>query len=136
VIGELIKLAGLAFVILAIAWFVRRLGLGVTHSRINNAAHAIALAEEAECGFAGITAAVDTAGYGALVTNASGAVMLIRAHGVRFAARRIGPGWHARLDRRMLTLSAIETSFGTVTLDFGDATAEVAARLRGVLKND
>jgi hypothetical protein len=133
VIFEAAKLGGSIIAILLIAWLVRRMGLGASHTRIRDMDHAIALADEAECGFGGVTAAVDAAGYGALVTNAAGAVMLLRAHGNRFAARRIGPGWHARLDRRMLELSAAESSFGAVTLDLGEDAGAVAARLRGVL---
>jgi hypothetical protein len=133
VTGELIKLGGSIIAIGAVFWLVRYMGFGATHTRIRDAGHAIALAEEAECGFAGVTAAVDTAGFGALVTNAAGAVMLVRAHGNRFAARRIGPGWHARLNRRMLELTAAESTFGTVTLDLGEEAGAVAARLRHVL---
>lgn len=132
-IEEAVKLAASIAAILVIAWLVRRLGLGRSHERIRNDAHAIALAEEAECGFRGVRGDIDAAGYGALVTNAEGAVMLVRAHGNRFAARRLGPGWHARLDRRVLELSADEPAFGTVTLDMGDDAGAIAARLRHVL---
>jgi hypothetical protein len=133
VIIELAKLAASIIAILGIFWLVRLLGLGRGHVRIRDGAHAIQLAEEAECGFAGVRGDVDTAGYAALVTNAAGAVMLVRSHGNRFAARRIGPGWHARLDRRMLELSADERAFGTVTLDLGAEAGAIAARLRRVL---
>lgn len=132
-IAELFKLAASIVAILAVFGLVRWLGLGSGHVRIRDGAHAIALAEEAECGFAGVRGDVDSAGYAALVTNAAGAVMLVRAHGNRFAARRIGPGWHARLNRRQLELSADERPFGTVTLELGDDAGAIAARLRGVL---
>jgi hypothetical protein len=133
VTAELLKLGGSVIAIIAVFWLVRWMGFGATHERIRDVAHAIALADEAECGFAGVSAVVDMAGYGALVTNAAGAVMLVRAHGNRFAARRIGPGWHARLNRRMLELSAADSTFGTVTLDLGEEAGAVAARLRHVL---
>lgn len=133
---ELLKLVASIVAILAIFWLVRRLGLGSGHVRIRDSAHAIALAEEAECGFGGVRGEVDAAGYAALVTNATGAVMLVRAHGNRFAARRIGPGWHARLNRRQLELSADEKPFGTVTLDLGENAGAIAARLRGALVRD
>ena len=132
-IAELGKLAASVAAILALWALVRWLGLGAGHSRITDSDHAIALAEEAECGFGGRTAAIDKAGYAALVTNGAGDVMLVRAHGNKFAARRVGPGWHARLDRRTLALSADERSFGTVTLDLGDEAGAIAARLRHVL---
>jgi hypothetical protein len=133
VIVELVKLGGSIIAILAVFALVRWMGFGAQHSRIRDADHAIKLAEEAEIGFGGVRASIDAAGYGALVTNASGAVMLVRAHGNHFAARRIGPGWHARLNRRNLELTAEEHAFGTVTLDLGDEAGAVAARLRGVL---
>jgi hypothetical protein len=133
VIVELAKLAASIIAILGVFWLVRWMGLGAGHDRIRDAAHAISLAEEAECGFGGVSAAVDKGGYGALVTNGDGAVMLVRSHGNRFAARRLGPGWQARLDRRMLQLTAAETSFGSVVLDMGDEAGAVAARLRTVL---
>ncbi len=132
-IVELAKLAASLVAILGVAWLVRRMGLGIGHVRIRDSDHAIALAEEAECGFAGVRGDVDMAGYGALVTNADGAVMLVRAHGNRFAARRIGPGWHARLDRRTLELCADERAFGNVTLNLGEEAGAIAARLRNVL---
>ena len=132
-IAELAKLAGSLAAIFAVFALVRWLGLGAGHSRIVDDAHACLLADEAECGFGGVSAAVDRAGYAALVTNAAGAVMLVRAHGNKFAGRRLGPGWHARLDRRMLELRADERSFGSVTLDLGSDAGAVAARLRHVL---
>lgn len=130
---QALMLGGSIAAILALWALARWLGLGAAHDPIRDASHAIQLAEEAECGFGGISADVDAAGYAALVTNADGALMLVRAHGNRFAARRVGPGWHARLDRRTLELTADETSFGTVTLDLGDRAGAIAARLRGVL---
>lgn len=123
------SLLGVLLTVAAVRW----LGLGGEHERIIDAAHAIRLAEEAECGFGGVAASVDGAGYGALVRNADGAVMLIRAHGNRFAARRIVPGWQARLDRDQLSLTADEGPFGSVTLQLGAQAAVEAARLRSVL---
>ena len=130
---QLITLGASLVAILALAWLARWLGLGAGHDPIRNAAHAIELAEEAECGFGGTAAYVDAAGYGAIVSNAAGAQMLVRAHGRHFAARRIGPGFAARLDRRALTLTSDERRFGSVTLDLGDNAAQAASRLRTVL---
>lgn len=119
--------------VLLLAGIARWLGLGREHERIRDAAHAIALADEAECGFDGVAADVDAAGYGAIVRNASGAMMLVRAHGNRFAARRLCPGFEARLDRGKLWLKAPEPMFGDVHLDFGPRGASIAASLRTVL---
>lgn len=120
-------------VALLIARIARWMGLGATHEQIVDEAHAIQLAEEAECGFDGLSADVDAAGYGAIVRNAAGAMMLVRAHGNRFAARRIDPGFTARLDRNRLWLQSGERSFGAVELDFGNRAGVIASRLREVL---
>lgn len=127
-----IKFGSSLLAIVAIAWLVRRMGLGTAHERIRDEAHAIELAEEAECGFDGVAADVDAAGYGAIVRNAAGAMMLVRAHGNRFAARRIDTGFTARLDRNRLWLHSGERTFGSVELDFGSRAGVIASRLRMV----
>jgi hypothetical protein len=129
---KLALLAASLVAVLLLARAVRWFGLGATYQRIRDANHAIELAEEAECGFAGIAADVDAAGYGAIVRNAGGAMMLVRSHGNRFAARRIDAGFAARLDRGQLTLASGERAFGSVTLDFGGEAAVIASRLRTI----
>lgn len=129
----LLPILGSLVAVLLLAKTARWMGLGATHERIADEAHAIALAEEAECGFDGIAADVDSAGFGAIVRNAAGAMMLVRAHGNRFAARRIDPGFTARLDRNRLWLQSGERSFGGVELDFGTRAGVIASRLREVL---
>ncbi len=119
--------------VLLVASTVQWMGLGQDRPRIRDAAHAMQLAEEAECGFAAVSADVDAAGFGALVRNASGATMLLRAHGVHFVARRIDHSFLARLDRNRLTLKSGEAAFGAVELDFGSRAATIVSRLREVL---
>ena len=126
-------LAGSLVAVLLLAQVARWMGLGATHDRIVDEAHAIRLAEEADCGFDGTSADIDAAGYAALVRNADGAVMLVRAHGNRFAARRIDNSFTARLDRNRLWLASGERTFGAVELDFGPRAATIASRLRDVL---
>lgn len=126
------KFAGSLLAVLGIAWLVRRMELGTDYERIRDDAHAIALAEEAECGFGGVAADVDAAGYGAIVRNAEGRMMLVRVHGNRFAARRIDTSFTARLDRNRLWLQSGERSFGSVELDFGSRAGVIASRLRTV----
>lgn len=126
-------LAGSLVAVLLLAQVARWMGLGATHERIRDVAHAIQLAEEAECGFDGVAADVDAAGYAALVRNPAGAVMLVRAHGNRFAARRVDDSFTARLDRNRLWLQSPERTFGEVELDFGPRAATIASRLREVL---
>ncbi len=132
-VAELVQLAGSVAAILAIAWLVRRMGLGAAHLRIRDEADAIRRAEEAEWGFGGVSAAVDSGGYAALVTNGDGAVMLLRAHGAHIAARRVTQAWQARLDRNRLELRSDERFFAPVLLDLGARAPVVAAQLRGVL---
>ncbi len=124
-----ISLAAVLLMARAARWF----DLGSKYQPIRDDAHAIALAEAAECGFDGIAADVDAAGYGAIVRNASGAMMLVRAHGNRHAARRIDARFTARLDRNRLMLASGERGFGPVELDFGARAAVIASRLRTVL---
>ena len=55
--------------VLFVAWLVGRMGLGAD-PRIEDAAHAIRLAEEAEAGFGGTEVARDRAGFAAIVRMA------------------------------------------------------------------
>ena len=119
--------------VLGIAGLTRWLGLGAGYERIRDEAHAIALADQAECGFDGVAADIDTAGFGAIVRNRAGAMMLVRAHGNRFVGRRITRDFTARLDRSRLWLDSGERRFGGVHLDFGQRAGAVAAGLRKVL---
>lgn len=127
---KLLTLLGSLLAILLLARAARWMGLGTDYRRIRDEAHAIALAEEAECGFAGTAADVDAAGYGAIVRNAEGAMMLVRIHGNRYVARRLDRGWSTRLNRNRLELTSPERAFGHVDLDFGDQAGIIASRMR------
>lgn len=126
---EAIKLAGSLAAVFAVAWLVGRMRLG-GEARIKDSAHAIRLAEEAEVGFGGTEVALDRAGYAAIVRNAAGRQMLIRAHGVQFAARAMDAGFSGRLDKDLLTLTAPERTFGSVTLKLGKDAGLWASRMR------
>lgn len=130
VVGPLV---GSLVAVLLLAQVARWMGLGEGYEKIADEAHAIALAEQAECGFDGVSADIDAAGYAAIVRNAAGAAMLVRAHGNRFAARRIDKGFTARLDRNRLWLASSERTFGAVELDFGPRAGVIASRMRDVL---
>lgn len=119
------SIAGVA----ALYMIARLLGLGVD-ARIAGEDHAIALSEEAHCGFDAVAVIVDRGGYAALLRNANGRHMLIRAHGNHFVSRFLDPPFEARLDRRMLTLSFPDRMFGSVTLDLGDQAPIWASGLR------
>src|SRR3546814_2492247 len=90
-------------IVLLVAWLVGKLGLGAD-PRIENEAHAIRLAEEAEAGFRGVEVARDRAGFAAIVRNAEGRMMLVRAHGNHFAARPVDASVIGKLDKDFLTL--------------------------------
>ena len=130
---EVLKLAASLLAVFAVAWLVGKMRLG-GEARIRDAAHAIQLAEEAEVGFGGIDVGLDRAGYSALVRNADGRQMLIRAHGAQFAARAVGAGFTGRLDKDFLTLTAPERTFGSVTLRLGKDAGLWASRMREIVR--
>lgn len=129
--GALIQLAASLVAVLFVAWLVKAMGLGAD-PRIADAAHAIRLAEEAETGFGGIDVARDRAGYAAIVRNAEGRMMLVRAHGNHFAARAVDASVIGRLDKNFLTLATPERTFGAVTLQLGKDAGVWAARMRAL----
>jgi hypothetical protein len=56
--------------------------------------------------------------------------MLLRRHGVHFAARLLERHDGIRLDRQFLTIGTGERTFGTVTLDLGEQAQVWAGSLR------
>ena len=119
--------------VLFVAWLVGRIGLGAD-PRIEDAAHAIRLAEEAEAGFGGVEVARDRAGFAAIVRNAEGRMLLLRAHGNFFAARPVDARVIGRLDKDFLTLTTPEKTFGAVTLQLGKDAGMWASRMREVVR--
>ncbi len=130
---EALKLAGSLLAVFGVAWLVKSMKLG-GEVRIRDAAHAIRLAEEAEVGFGGVDVGLDRAGFAALVRNAVGRQMLVRAHGVQFAAREVDTHFTGRLDKEFLTLTAPERTFGSVTLRLGKDAGLWASRMRDVVR--
>jgi hypothetical protein len=129
--AELAKLAASLVAVFAVAWLVKGMKLG-GEARIRDAAHAIQLAEEAEVGFGGTDVALDKAGFAAIVRNQDGRQLLVRAHGVQFAAREISADFTGRLDKNFLTLIAPEKTFGSVTLHLGRDAGLWASRMRDI----
>jgi len=119
--------------VLLVAWLVRKIGLGAD-PRIEDATHAIRLAEEAEAGFHGVEVARDRAGFAAIVQNAEGRMMLVRAHGNFFAARPVDASVIGRLDKDFLTLTMPEKTFGAVTLQLGKDAGMWASRMREIVR--
>ena len=127
---KVVPLVGSLIAILLLARAARWMGLGTDYRRIEDEAHAIRLANEAECGFDAVAADVDAAGYGAIVRNSGGAMMLVRVHGNRFVARRLDRSFATRLNRNRLHIASPERAFGSVDLDFGEQAGVIASRMR------
>lgn len=106
-----------------------KLGLG-GDIRLRTEDQARQLAHEAVWGFEASEIVLDRAGIGALLRDSSGRVMLLRRHGVHFAARLLDSHDGIRLDHNFLTIGTGERSFGTVTLDLGPQAQVWAGSLR------
>ena len=128
-VQDVIQLGASLIAVFFVAWLVRKMGLGAD-PRIEDADHAIRLAEDAEAGFGGIEVARDRAGFAAIVRNAEGRMMLVRAHGNHFAARPVDAAVVGRLDKDFLTLAMPEKTFGAVTLHLGKEAGMWASRMR------
>jgi hypothetical protein len=127
--AQLLQLGASLLAILALAFVAWKLRLGGDR-RIRDEAHARELADEALCGFEPRDLAIDRAGYGALLRDAHGRVMLLRRHGAHFAGRLLDSHVHSRLDRNFLTVATGDRRFGSVTLDLGGQAQYWAASLR------
>lgn len=126
---QIIQLGGSLLAILALSWLASRLGLGGDR-RIRSEQEARDLADEAICGFDPVDIAIDRAGYGALLRDSEGHIVMLRRHGSHFAARLIRKRPQARLDQNLLVIEPEDHQFGTVTLDLGKAAQVWAASLR------
>jgi hypothetical protein len=126
---DLAMIAGSLVAILALAGFARLLGLG-GDVRLRDSDHARELAGQAVFGFVATEVALDRAGIGALLKDAQGRQMLLRRHGAKWVGRLLDSSAEARLDREFLTIGTGEKSFGSVTLQLGEAAQVWAAGLR------
>ena len=126
---ELAKLGGSIVAILLLAWTAKRMGLG-GDIRIRDEDHARRLAYETICDFEATDIALDRAGIGALMKDASGRHLLIRRHGAQFAGRLLDGHSDSRLDHHFLTIGTGEKAFGKVTLNLGPEAQYWASGLR------
>ena len=129
--AQVLQFAGSLAAILALAWFARRLGLG-GDVRLRDPDEARRLAGEVLFGFEAREVLLDRAGIGALLRDPAGRVMLLRRHGARWAGRLLDSHAGVRLDRTFMTIATPDTSFGTITLDFGDQAQTWASSLRRI----
>jgi hypothetical protein len=125
-LGQLVASLAAILVVTLLVW---KLGLG-SDIRLRDEDEARRLAGDALCGFNAVDVVLDRAGIGALLRDATGRVMLLRRHGVHFAARLLDSHAGIRLDRNFLTIATAEKSFGTVTLDLGTQAQVWAGSLR------
>jgi len=128
-IGQALQFGGSLAAILLLAWLSRRLGLG-GDIRLRDPEVARRLAGEALCGFEAQDVALDRAGIGALLRDSAGRVMLLRRHGVHWAARLLDSHAGVRLDRTFMTIATGDRAFGAITLDLGDQAQAWAGGLR------
>lgn len=128
-IAQIAQLAGSIAAILFLFWLATRMGLG-GDVRIRDADHARELAQDAICDFEAVDVVVDRAGIAALLKDAEGRHLLVRRHGVQFAARLLDRHSDSRLDQNFLTIGTGEKRFGSVTLNLGPEAQYWAAGLR------
>jgi hypothetical protein len=127
----LVQLGLSLLAVLGLGWLAKLLNLG-GDSRIQDEAHAIRLGFEGDYGFAGVDAAVDRAGYSALVKDDRNRHLLIFRKGNKFVARRVIPPIEGRLDQKLLTIDLGEADTGHVTLNLGDKAQYWASGLRHI----
>ncbi|QSB44933.1 hypothetical protein IDJ81_01815 [Tsuneonella flava] len=126
---QLVLFGGSLAAILLLAFIAHKLGLG-GDIRIRDADQARALANETIDGFDPVEISIDRAGYGALLRDADGRVLLLRRHGARFVGRLLDSHAESRLDQQFITIGTHEKRFGTVTLNLGPQAQAWAASLR------
>ncbi|HEY8605016.1 hypothetical protein [Tsuneonella suprasediminis] len=126
---QLVQFVGSLAAILLLAFIAHKLGLG-GDIRIRDTDQARALANETVDGFDPVEISIDRAGYGALLRDADGRVLLLRRHGARFVGRLLDSHAKSRLDQQFITIGTHEKRFGTVTLDLGPQAQAWAASLR------
>lgn len=113
-IQALVSLAG----VIALWRLCGRFGLG-GDVRIRDDEAAARLASESLDGFHAVQIGIDRAGIGAILRDDLGRVLLLRRHGVHFAARLLDNHSGVRLDRNFLTITTDDRHFGVTTLNLG-----------------
>lgn len=130
-VAQLIQVGASLIAILALAWFAKWLGLG-GDARITDTDHAKRIAFDTLYGFQAVDAAIDRAGYSALVKDGANRHALIFKLGAHFVARMVCPPIEGRLDQKFLTIDLAEQGIAPVTLNLGDAAQYWAAGLRHI----
>lgn len=126
-----IQMAASLAAVLVLGWLAHWIGLG-GDTRITDTAHAISIAHDGIYGFSGIDAAIDRAGYSALVRDRAGRHALIMIKGNKFVTRLVTPPIEGRLDHKLLTIDLREPDCAPVTLNLGDKAQYWASGLRHI----
>jgi hypothetical protein len=130
-IAFVIQMAASLAAVLALGWLARWMGLG-GDMRIADQAQAIRIAYDGIYGFEGVDAAIDRAGYSALVRDRKGRHILIMVKGNKFVTRLVSPPIEGRLDHKLLTINLREPDCAPVTLNLGDQAQYWASGLRHI----
>ncbi len=126
-----VKLVASLLAVLALGWLAKIMNLG-GDVRIQDEAHAIKLAFDGHFGFRAVDAAVDRAGYSALVKDAEDRHLLLFRKGNKFVGRLVTPPIEGRLDQKLLTIDLGEAGTDTVTLNLGEKAQYWASGLRHI----
>ena len=122
----LLQFLGSLAAILALAGLARWLKLGPS-PRLADEEAAREAAEQAVDGYCATTIGLDRDGKGAILSDARGRILLLRAHGAHFAGRILGPAARAETggDRgaRTLVIASGERRFGEARLELDDPQA-------------
>jgi hypothetical protein len=115
-LGAIFALAGLCL------W----LGLG-RDPRLESTREARELADQVHSGFVAETCAIDTAGKAALLRDAEGKMILLKAHGGHFAGRLLELGSHAEAAAGGILVTSAEPRFGGAHMTIDNAQDWAAA---------
>jgi hypothetical protein len=126
-----IQMGGSLIAVFALGWLARWMQLG-GDTRITDKGHAARIAHEGIYGFAAVDAAIDRAGYSALVRDAQGRHVLIMVKGNKFVTRLVTPPIEGRLDQKLLTIDLGEPDCPPVTLNLGEKAQYWASGMRHI----
>ncbi len=118
--AAIMQFLGSLVAILALAGIAYWLKLGRIDP-IRNADHARLLADGISSGFDPLRVSLDDSRYGAILSDSSGQIMVMRRHGAHFAGRILGDGARAEIDQSgALRIATGERRFGNVVLKIDD----------------
>ncbi len=121
---QLLQFLGSLAAILVLAGIAWGLKLG-PERKLESEEEARRAAGEAVDGFDAIHLSLDREGRGALLSDASGKILLLRPHGTHFAGRVITAEASAKIDGDTLIIDTAEKRYGAAGLELDDAPAWV-----------